>query len=84
MISTQSPQPQVQQITFASSTTLKVGDTIDITSGSRAQRLRALLTRPRVHEIIAVHGLGITITVRPRRMTWREWRRALWRLITDW
>lgn len=61
---------------------LMVGDRIDfLFAQTRSQRLRMLLTRPRAHEIAAIRGTELS--VRTRRMTWREWLSELWRALTD-
>lgn len=58
----------------------RAGDRITVVgarTGSRWRRLRMLFTKPRKHVVADVTSHGFTIV--ERRMTWREWWRAVWR-----
>lgn len=62
-------------ITTASAHGLQVGDVIQFT-GPRLERLRLLLTRPRLLFVCGV--TETTLEIETRRMTWKEWRTSLW------
>lgn len=69
-------------ITFSAGTAgLAPGDVIHIhRGGNRWATLVALLMRPRVTVVKEV--TASTVTFFERRMTWAEWRQAIWRTIT--
>lgn len=50
-----------------------------ITFGSRWQRLGMLLTKPR--KSVVFYAARDTFLTRDARMTWRDWRRALWNAV---
>lgn len=52
----------------------------DIVSVSGRSGLRMLLSRPRVRYVSAVSSPN-TFTLAERRMTWSEWRAAIWAAI---
>jgi hypothetical protein len=57
-----------------------VGDKIVVNmGGSRAKHLREILARPRMQVIDKC--TATTFTLVERRMTWREWFSALWRVL---
>lgn len=57
----------------------KVGDAIVLHRFGRWHRLRELLRRPRLQYVSAMTATEFTLC--ERRMTWGEWRRALWGVI---
>lgn len=57
----------------------RIGDCVTVYSGSRWREIRLLLARPRVQVVAAI--TATTMDLESRRMTWREWFRALWRAV---
>lgn len=57
---------------------MRPGDIVMIggMQGGRARRLAALFTRPRAMVVASVSGS--TIQIEERRMTWWQWRHAVW------
>lgn len=49
------------------------------TDGTRWEKLKRLMVRPRVKVVDEI--TVTTFSLRERRMTWREWRRAVWAAI---
>jgi hypothetical protein len=63
---------------------LKVGDVIEwrLVAGNRWQKLRGLLSRPRVRYVSEVKSSTVVV-IEERRMTWAEWRGAVWRALSQ-
>lgn len=66
----------IEVITFAKGHFFNVGNTLTLNGGSKWSSLRDLLIHPRVNVIVAV--TGDTLTLESRRMTWADWRTAVW------
>lgn len=58
---------------------IKVGDRLEFDGGPT---LRELIRRPRITVVTAV--THTTISCEERRMTWAEWRSALWQRAIRW
>lgn len=57
----------------------RVGDIVDLTGTGRTPRFLGLLRRPRVMQVVEVSPT--TFVLEERRMTWGEWRKAIWRTV---
>lgn len=67
-------------LTVSNNNGLQSGDIVVLSSdGARWQRLARLLLRPRITVVDEV--TATTVTLRKRRLTWREWRQAIWSAI---
>ncbi|WP_421883158.1 hypothetical protein [Methylibium sp.] len=70
----------MSRVTFHGGHRMRVGEIVLFTTGTRWQRLKNLLRRPRVNYVSEVID-DTTFAFEERRMTWAEWRGELWSLL---
>lgn len=68
-------------VTTAGGHGLRPGDVIEFAAQRPAARLYALFTKPRI--TVVVDCSTSTLECDTRRMTWREWRRAVWSALAE-